>query len=144
MPIKNLYEVGLIFRGFVIISHEFKELPVQASEKKDLRAAFISAISTFAEAAFNNNTLEFLETAGILFIFSLKKVKSRESRNDEPIIMYGLVDKKKKNSDKKVRKFIEKSELIFQRFLTEYHKKDFTDLSLFEPFERELKEYFIA
>ena len=136
--------MGFIFRGFVILSHDFKDLPARASEKRDLRGAFIAAINTFAETAFNNNTLEFLETAEILFIFSLKKVRSRESRGEEPIILYGLLDKKKKNSDKVVRKFIGKSELIFQRFITEYNDKDFTNLSLFEPFEEELKDYFIA
>ena len=135
--------MGFIFRGFVILSHDFKELPAQASKKRDLRGAFIAAINTFAETAFNNNTLEFLETAQILFIFKLSKTKSCEARSEEPIIMYGLVDKKKKNPDKVVRKFMEKSELIFQKFIHEYYDKDFTSLSTFEPFEKELKEYFI-
>ena len=142
---KYIYEVGLIFRGFVILSHDFKELPmqkVQTDEKKDLRGAFISAISTFAETAFNNNTLEYLESGEILFIFKLTKVKSKEGRSPEPLIMYGLTEKKKKNNDKFVKKFLIKVEPILETFTSKYTNKDFTNLTIFEPFEAELSEHF--
>ena len=143
MPLKYLYEVGFIFRGFIILSHDFKVLPTKATEKKDLRGAFISAINTFAETAFNNNSLEYLDSGHILFIFKISKIKSRDYRKEEPIIMYGLVDKTKKNPDKVVRKFMEKSELIFQKFIHQFYDSDFTNLSTFESFENELKDYFL-
>ena len=75
--LKELIEVGLIFRGFTIVSHTFKELPTQMDigDKKDLRSAFISAISTFAESAFSNNNLEYLESGNILFIFKFSSIK---------------------------------------------------------------------
>ena len=93
----NLIEIGFIFRGFTIISHTFKELQIQKKEDnmKDLRSAFVSAISSFAETAFNNNNLEYLESGNILFIFKMSKVKSRGAKSDEPLILYGLTQKKK-------------------------------------------------
>jgi len=142
---KYIYEVGLIYRGFVIISHEFKELPMQKAqtkEKKNLRGAFISAISTFAETAFHNNALEYLESGEISFIFKLTKVKSKEGISPEPLIMYGLTEKKKKNNEKFVKRFLIKVEPILEEFTQKYTNKDFTELSIFEPFEAELSDYF--
>jgi len=124
-------------------SNEFKELPSQPKIKKDLRAAFISAISSFAEAAFSNNSLEYLESGNILFIFKMSEVKSYDNVKKEPIIMYGLTEKKKKNPDKFVQKFLNKLNLILESFINRYSDRDFTELTQFSPFEDELKRYFI-
>lgn len=140
---KEIYEIGIIFRGFTLIFQEFRKLPVQDATKKDLRGAFISAISSFAESAFNNNSLEYLESGNFLFIFKMDKVISSDSLIDESIIMYGLTEKKKKNPDKFVKKFIQKIEPILEHFIVKHNNKDFTDLSLFEAFQNEIKEYFI-
>ena len=140
---REIYEIGIIFRGFVIASNEFKELPSQSKIKKDLRAAFISAISSFAEAAFSNNSLEYLESGNILFIFKMSEVKPYDNVKKEPIIMYGLTEKKKKNPDKFVQKFLNKLNPIIESFIYRYSNKDFCELSQFLPFEDELKRYFI-
>ena len=142
---RDIYEVGIIFRGFVIVSNEFKEIPTQKETKlqKDLRAAFISAISSFAETAFSNNALEYLESGSILFIFKMSEVKPDDNVKKEPIIMYGLTEKKKKNPDKYVQKFLNKLNPILESFVHQYSNKDFTELTQFTPFEEELKRYFI-
>lgn len=142
---RDPYEVGIIFRGFVIVSNEFKELPTQKVPKiqKDLRAAFISAISSFAETAFSNNSLEYLESGNFLFIFKMSEVKPNDNVKKEPIIMYGLTEKKKKNPDKFVQKFLNKLNPILESFIYRYSNKDFTELNQFHPFENEIKRYFM-
>ncbi|MHA1242787.1 MAG: hypothetical protein ACTSQU_18695 [Promethearchaeota archaeon] len=69
---KELYEIGIVFRGFILVSFEFKKIEKKDKVKdvsKDLRGGFISAINTFAKTAFNNLSLEYLESGNILFIF---------------------------------------------------------------------------
>lgn len=142
---KDIYDVGIVFRGFVLVNNMFKELPDQkeTESKRDLRGAFISAISTFAESAFTNNYLEYLESGNILFIFKMAEVKSSDYNLKEPIILYGLAEKKKKNPDKQVKKFLGKAELILESFIQRFSGKDFTELNQFEPFKDYLQDYFI-
>jgi hypothetical protein len=122
-----------------------KEIPIQKESgiNKDLRGAFISAINTFVDTAFKNNSMEYLESGNILFIFKIAEIKSRDNRVKEPIILYGLVDKSKKKSDKLVRKFFERVEPVFQLFIQKYNEADFTELNQFEPFKETIEEFFI-
>ncbi|MFW9818583.1 MAG: hypothetical protein ACFFE5_03150 [Candidatus Thorarchaeota archaeon] len=142
---KELYEIGFVFRGFVLVNHIMKEMPVQKESgiNKDLRGAFISAINTFVDAAFKNNSMEYLESGNILFIFKIAYIQSGDNRIKEPIILYGLVDKSKKKSDKLVRKFFEKVEPVLQLFIQRYNEVDFTELNQFEPFQETIEEFFI-
>jgi hypothetical protein len=143
--LKELYELGFVFRGFVLVSHVLKEIPIQKESgiNKDLRGAFISAINTFVDTAFKNNSMEYLESGNILFIFKIAKIQSGDNRVKEPIILYGLVDKSKKKSDKLVRKFFERVEPVFQLFIQKYNEADFTELNQFEPFQETIQEFFI-
>ena len=140
---KEIYELGIVFRGFVLINHIFKTLPSQKelNYEKDLRGAFISAINTFAQTAFNNNSLEYLESGSILFIFKIAEIHSNDSISNEPLIMYGLVDKSKKNSDKLVKKFFEVVSPIFELFIQRYNKKNLTELNQFESFKKEIEAF---
>ena len=142
---KELYEIGFVFRGFVLVNHIFKKLPVQKEHgiNKDLRGAFISAINTFADSAFNKSSLEYLESGNILFIFKISEIQSEDNRDKEPIILYGLVDKSKKKSDKLVRKFFEKVEPVLQSFIQKFDQANFTELNQFEPFKDVMQEFFI-
>jgi len=144
--LKEIYDVGIVFRGFVLVNNIFKELPglKETESKKDLRGAFISAISSFTEVAFINNYLEYFESGNILFIFKMAEVKSSDNKSKEPIILYGLTEKgKKKSSDKYVKKFLSRAELVLESFIQQFSEKDFTELNQFEPFKEDLKEYFI-
>lgn len=141
-----MFEVGIVFRGFVLVNHVFRNLS-NVSEKKqsidDLRGAFISAISSFIETAFCDNTLEYLESGNILFIFKVGCAESQDSKQPEPIILFGLVEKTKKKSDKLVRKFMDKVDPVLQTFVMRYKDADFSELEQFEPFKETLKQYFI-
>lgn len=122
-----------------------KEIPVQKESgiNKDLRGAFISAINTFVDTAFKNNSMEYIESGNILFIFKIAQIQSGDNRVKEPIILYGLVDKSKKKSDKLVRKFFERVDPMLQLFIQKYDEADFTELNQFEPFQEIIQEFFI-
>ncbi|MFX0057571.1 MAG: hypothetical protein ACFE85_14950 [Candidatus Hodarchaeota archaeon] len=142
---KELYEFGIVFRGFVLVNHIFKEIPDKEDSRinEDLRGAFIDAINTFAKNAFNNLSLEYLESNSTLFIFKVAEVRTSDCNDIEPIILYGLTEKKKKDSTKIVKKFLEKVEPILQLFVTRYNDKDFSELTQFEPFKEEIIEFFV-
>ncbi|MFW9877914.1 MAG: hypothetical protein ACFFG0_32940 [Candidatus Thorarchaeota archaeon] len=142
---KELYELGFVFRGFILVNHVLKELPTQKESgiNKDLRGAFISAINTFVDTAFNKNSIEYLESGNILFIFKIAEIQSGDNRVKEPIIVYGLVDKSKKKSDRLVRKFFERVDPVLQLFIQKYNNVDFTELNQFEPFQKIVETFFI-
>ncbi|NVM36006.1 MAG: hypothetical protein HWN81_10445 [Candidatus Lokiarchaeota archaeon] len=142
---KELYELGFVFRGFVLVNHIFKNLPILKETKvnKDLRGAFISAINTFVDTAFNKSSLEYLESGNILFIFKVSEVQSGDNRTKEPIILYGLVDKSKKKSDKLVRKFFERVDPVLQLFVQKFEGADFTELNQFDNFKGVMEDFFI-
>ncbi|TKJ27450.1 MAG: hypothetical protein CEE42_02000 [Promethearchaeota archaeon Loki_b31] len=141
---KELYEIGLVFRGFVLVSHVFKNIEKKQNLKiinKDLRGAFISAINLFAKNAFNNLSLEYLESNNILFIFKAFEIQASDSNQKESIILYSLIDKKKKDTDKFVKKFLQKIEPISLLFVSRYSNKDFSEINQFKPFQNEIKEF---
>ena len=143
---KELYEIGIVFRGFILVSYEFKKIEKNDNLSKvnmDFRGGFISAINIFAKNAFNNLSLEYLESGNILFIFKALEMQDENCDLKEPVILYGLVDKKKKDTDKFVKKFLEKIDPILNLFITRYSKKDLTELNQFEPFQNEIKDFIL-
>jgi len=141
--LKELYELGFVFRGFVLVNHIFKELPLQKEKgvTKDLRGAFISAINTFSETAFNKSSLEYLESGNILFIFKLANIQSGDNNEKEPLILYGLVDKSKKKSDKLVNKFFDRVNPVLQLFVQKFDGANFSELNQFEDFEERVVKF---
>lgn len=141
---RDLYEIGIVFRGFVLVNTVLRDLPSQKKESgvnKDLRGAFISAITTFAENAFTNTTLEYLEMGNFLFAFRIAEILSADSKSDEPIIIYGLIEKKKK-ADKYMKKFFEKTNPILELFVQKYNHKNFSELDQFELFKGDMEAFF--
>jgi len=141
---KELYEIGIVFRGFILVNYEFKKLEKEENLKKvnkDLRGSFISAINLFAKNAFNNLSLEYLESSNILFIFKAYEIQASDSDVKEPVILFGLVDKKKKDADKFVKKFLQKIDPILTLFISRYANKDFSEVNQFKPFENEIREF---
>lgn len=139
---KELLELGIVFRGFILVKYKFRHLRDPNEKTKDLRGAFISAINSFVENAFNTLSLEYLESNNILFIFKSSEIKTLDSNFKEPIILYGLTQKTKKDTDKFVKRFLEKVEPIFQLFIGKFENKDFTEVNQFIPFIQEIKSFF--
>ncbi|MHA2181551.1 MAG: hypothetical protein ACXAAH_09025 [Promethearchaeota archaeon] len=142
---KELYELGFVFRGFVLVSKDLKNLPdkKELGVNKDLRGAFISAINAFVDTAFNKSSIEYLESGNILFIFKMAEIQSSDNVIKESLILYGLVDKSKKKSDKLVRKFFEKVDPILQLFIQKFNGVNFSELNQFEHFEKVVEDFLI-
>ena len=121
------------------------DLPAQKEHgvNKDLRGAFISAINAFVEVAFNKSSLEYLESGDILFIFKIAEVQSGDNNMKESLILYGLVDKSKKKSDKLVNKFFERVNPVLQLFIQKFNGANFSELNQFEPFEKSMIDFLI-
>ena len=144
---KELYEIGIVFRGFILVNYEFKKIDKEENQtkaNKDLRGSFISAINTFAKNAFNNLALEYLESSNILFVFKAYEIQTIDCDYKEPIILYGLIDKKKKDTDKFVKKFLQKIDPILTLFISRYANKDLSEINQFEPFQNDLKDFIFA
>jgi hypothetical protein len=144
---KELYEIGIVFRGFILVSYEFKKGEKEENLNKvnrDLRGSFISAINSFAKNAFNNLALEYLESANILFVFRAYEIQTADCDGKEPIILYGLLDKRKKDTDKIVKKFLQKIDPILNLFVSRYNNKDFSEITQFQPFENDIREFISA
>ena len=143
---KDLYEIGFVFRGFVLVNYEFKKIEKRdklSNVNMDLRGGFISAINIFAKSAFNNLSLEYLESGNILFIFKALEIQAANYNVAEPVILYGLVDKKRKDTNKFVKKFLEKIDPLLNLFITRYNNKDLTELNQFGPFQKEIKDFIL-
>ena len=90
---KELYEIGIVFRGFILVSCEFKKIEKKdnlSNVSLDLRGGFISAITIFAKNAFNNLSLEYLESGKILFIFKALEMQAANCNLKEPVVFYGF------------------------------------------------------
>lgn len=140
---KELFEVGIVFRGFILTKYKFRDFKntVEENSDQDLRGAFISAINTFADKAFLNTALEYLEMDKYLCIFKIRSIRTKMSNDKEALILYGLTERTR-NPDKYVEKFFEKINPIIEQFTLTYEGTDFTELNQFAPFKQELKEYF--
>ena len=139
---KYLYEIGVVFRGMILINQHFKEIPgkKKIAPHKDLRGSFISVISSFVSKTYINGALEYLESGNFLFIFKIGEIKTKDnpSKLKEPLIFYGLVEKKRK-PDKQVKYFFKKIEPLLELFLKRYNNLDFTnELYRVQDFEFEL------
>lgn len=137
--------MGIVFRGFILVNHVFKEYNQNKNPKdtrKDLRGSFISAISSFAQSTFNNNCLEYLESDKFLCIFKSGIINPKDSNTEEPLIIYGIVDKNKK-TEKLVKKFLEKAEPVLNQFIEKYEVADLNELNQFQDFKYDMISDFL-
>ena len=135
-----IYEIGVVLRGAILVNRRFKEIPGKKTiaPHEDLRGSFFSAINLFVSKTYNNDALEYLESGHFLFIFKISEIKAKDYPTKEPLIFYGLVEKKK-NQDKQVKSFLKIVEPLLELFLKRYNNLDFTnELYRIQDFEFEL------
>jgi hypothetical protein len=58
------------------------------------------------------------------------------------VILYGLIEKSKKDPDKLVKKFLSKARKLLNAFVEYYEDKDFTELDQFGTFTSEITKLF--
>ncbi len=141
--LKELYEVGIILRGFTLVNYIIKNISVKTKKEvhKDLRSSFISAITQFVEKAFQGSALEYLESGDILFIFITETIQAGDFNTVENILAYAICDKKK-NIDKQVEKVKVKLDLILKQFIQRYNNENFTIIDKFQDFKPEIEKFF--
>jgi len=141
--LKEIYEAGIIFRGFTLVNYIIRNLSVKTKKEihKDLRSSFISAITQFVEKAFQGSTLEYLESGDILFIFITETIQAGDFNTVENILAYAICDKKK-NIDKQVEKVKEKLNLMLIHFKQKYNNENFTIIDKFQDFKPEIEKFF--
>jgi hypothetical protein len=126
--LKELYEIGIVFRGAILVNHFFKDIPgYQKKERhKDLRGPFISVINSFVSRAYDYNALEYFESGNFLCVFKIGEIRARDNpaKKKEPLIFYGLVEKKKK-AEKLVKIFLVRVEPLVDLFIKRYTNLDF-------------------
>jgi len=141
--LKEIYEAGVILRGFTLINYIIRNVSVKTKKEvhKDLRSSFISAITQFVEKAFQGSTLEYLESGDILFIFITETIQAGDFNTVENILAYAICDKKK-NIDKQVEKVREKLKLMLIHFKQKYNNENFTIVDKFQDFKPEIEKFF--
>ena len=137
----EILETGVIFRGYTVVNHFFKNLPELENFDTDLRNSFLTAINAFIQCAYKNSYLEYLEMDDILFMFKIEEIQSSDFHENEPLIFYILIEKFK-NPDKILKKFNEKVMPLIQQFKMKYNRVNFSKVSQFRPFKEQLKDYF--
>lgn len=117
-----------MFRGTTLVNRHLKQIPNKKNiaPHKDLRGSFFSAINLFVSKTYTDDALEYLESGNFLFIFKISEIKTKDNPSKEPLIFYGLVEKKKKQ-DKQVKYFLKKVEPLIELFLKRYTNLDFTN-----------------
>ena len=117
-----------MFRGTTLVNRYLKQIPGKKNiaPHKDLRGSFFSAINLFVSKTYTDDALEYLESGNFLFIFKISEIKTKDNPSKEPLIFYGLIEKKKKQ-DKQVKYFLKKVEPLIELFLKRYTNLDFTN-----------------
>ena len=139
---KELYEIGLVFRGAILVNHFFKDIPGYTKKEphKDLRGPFISVINKFISRTYSYNALEYFESGDFLCVFKIGEIQAKDNpkKTKEPLIFYGLIEKKKK-SEKLVKTFLNRVDPLVKLFIKRYTNIDFmNELYKIKDFEFEL------
>jgi len=138
----TIYEAGLLFRGFTLISSIYHESSGENIDL-DLRSGLLSAIITFAENAFSSSLMEYLEGTRFVIAFTHDKIVSEDSDEPELFLGYAILGKRKK-----IEKYIHKvimpllSQCII-KFKSEYEGKNMSEVSQFFNFKDYIDSIFL-
>jgi hypothetical protein len=133
-------EVGLLFRGFSLISAKFHQTGKEVDE--DLRSGLITAILNFAQNAFLKSDIEYLEGEKFIIAFHEGRIRTEDAKEREPFIAYAILDKEKK-IEKKVQKIIYPLlKKTLQEFKKEHEGKFMSEVSQFRGFKQNLQKIF--
>ena len=130
-------EAGLLFRGFNLVNATYHTTSGEEIDK-DLRSGLLTAILNFAESAFTDNALEYLEGEKFVTAFTDDRIKSIDSPEPELLIAYAILDK-----EKKVEKYIKKVIIgmlkkAIKEFKELYEGKNLSEVSQFKDFKTHL------
>ena len=134
-------EAGLLFRGFTLINGQYHKSG-ESEIDKDLRAGLLTAMLNFAETAFKTDLIEYFEGSKYIVAFTGGEIQADDSYGPEPLIAYGIIDKRKK-IDKYIHKIaVPLLKLVIKEFIEEHAGKNLSEISQFRGFKKNLDKIF--
>ena len=134
-------EAGLLFRGFTLVSAQFQETGAEKIDK-DLRSGLLTAILSFAECAFDSNTIEYFEGKKFVIAFIHDKINAHDSIDPELFVGYAILSKQKKIGKYIRKNVIPSLQLIILQFKSMFEGKNLSEVSQFKEFESVLGSTF--
>ena len=134
-------EAGLLFRGFTVVKKSYHKTSLGKIDS-DLRSGLLTAILNFAESAFAQSKVEYLEGNKFTIAFIEDSITAEDSREPELLICYAILDKEKK-MDKHLQKLIKP---LLKRVAGEFKNKNtgknLSEVSQFKDFKNDLDKIF--
>ncbi|MFX1325850.1 MAG: hypothetical protein ACFE8N_12930 [Promethearchaeota archaeon] len=135
-------EAGLIFRGFNLVKKSYHKT-TKGKIDADLRSGLLSAILSFAQTAFTQDSVEYFEFGKkFLITFTEEEIMSDDGIEPEMLISYSILDKEKK-FEKYTQKIIQPLlKDIIKEFKTLNNGKNLSEVSQFKDFKDRLDVFF--
>ena len=87
-------EAGLLFRGFNLVKKSYHKSTLGKIDS-DLRSGLLTALLTFAETAFESDSIEYFGGGKFVIAFINDKIRAEDSLEPELLISYVIIDKEK-------------------------------------------------
>lgn len=135
-------EAGVLFRGYTLVNGKYHQTSGDEIDK-DLRSGLITALLNFAESAFDNHSIEYIEGRKYVIAFTHDYIISQDFGEDEMLVAYAILD-----MVKKIDKYIDKAvvpmlEEVLAQFKEKYKDvKLFSEISKFNGFRENLDSIF--
>ncbi len=125
-------ESGIIVSGVPIVYSTFHPKRNKGIDIV-IKSGLLSGFMMFAEKAFENQSIEFIESGNYIIVFRKGKVQSINEYL-EPIIAYAIMDKKTKADFDRIKQISRLLSKILKKFISENNGKNFSSVNYFEYF----------
>jgi hypothetical protein len=134
-------EAGLLFRGFNLVKKSYHKTTLGKIDS-DLRSGLLTALLTFADTAFNSDSIEYFEGGIFVTAFINDKIRADDSVDPEILISYVILDKEKK-IDKYIKKIVQPMLVkLASEFKNENEMKNLSEVSQFKDFKKVIDSIF--
>jgi hypothetical protein len=134
-------EAGILFRGFAVVKKSYHKTSLGKIDS-DLRSGLLTAILNFAESAFSQNVVEYLEGNKFTIAFIEDSIIAEDSDDPELLVTYAILDKEKK-IDKHIHKVIKPLlTRVTREFKSIHSGKNLSEVSQFKDFKQNLDKIF--
>jgi len=134
-------EAGLLFRGFTLVKKSYHKTSLGKIDT-DLRSGLLTAILNFAETAFSENFVEYLEGKKFVIAITKDQIMAEDSVEPELLIPYAILDKEKK-IDKYIHKILQP---LLKKIADEFKNlntgKNLSEITQFKGFKNNLDQVF--
>ena len=130
-------EAGVVFRGFILVKRSYHKT-TKGKIDPDLRSGLLSAILSFAESFFKDNSVEYFEGKKFSFILINDKILSEDGVEPEVLTAYAILD-----YEKRIEKYMRKIVIpLLKKVLSEFKSlndgKNLSEVTQFKYFKKTL------